>query len=59
MLQHYTSVNVLVCLHNYVTGFVKGGLIRASNFSTLRMCNAASIELTALKFGSSTFLSLY
>ena len=29
-------------LYNYVTGFVKRGLIHASNFSTLRTCNSAN-----------------
>ena len=38
----------------YVTGFAKSGLIHTSNFSTLRMCNSASIGPTALKFGSRT-----
>ena len=44
-----------------MTVFAKGGggLIHASNFSTLRMCNSASIGPTALKFGSRTFLSSY
>ena len=36
----------------YVTEFVKRGLIHASNFVTLKMCNSASIGRTALKFSS-------
>ena len=43
----------------YVTEFVKSGLIYASNFLTLRICNSASIGPTALKFGSRTFPSFY
>ena len=43
----------------YVTEFAKMGLIHASNFSTLRMCNSASIGPTALIFGNKSFLSLY
>ena len=42
----------------YVTEFVKRGLIHASDFSTLRMCNSASVGPTALKFGGRTFPSL-
>ena len=43
----------------YVTEFVKRGLIHASDFSTLRMCNSASVGPTALQFGGRTFPSLY
>ena len=43
----------------YVTEFAKRSLIHAFNFSTLRMCNSASVGLTALNFGSRPFLSLY
>ena len=43
----------------YVTEFAKRGLIHASNFSTLRMCNSASVGPRALKFGGRAFLSLY
>ena len=42
-----------------MTEFVKSGLIHASNFSTLRICNSACVRPTALKFGSRTFLSLH
>ena len=43
----------------YVTEFAKRGLIHASNYSTLRMCNSTSIGRTALIFGSKSFLSLF
>ena len=46
-----------VCI--YVIEFAKRGLIHASNFWTLRMCNSASVGPTALKFGGRPFLSLY
>ena len=54
-------------LRSYIATYVyiqydqicKKGLIHASNSSTLRMCNSASIGPTALKFSSRTFLSLY
>ena len=42
----------------YVTEFAKRGLIHASNFSTLRICNSAYVWTTALKLSSRTFLSL-
>ena len=42
-----------------VTEFEKRGLIHASDFSTLRMCNSASVGPTALKFGGRTVPSLY
>ena len=42
-----------------MTKFAKRGLIHASNFSTLRMCNSASVGSTALNFDSRTLLSLY
>ena len=42
-----------------VTEFAKRGLIHASSFLTLRICNSASIGPTALKFGTKPFLSLY
>ena len=35
------------------------GLIHASNFSNLRICNSACAGHAAMKFGSRTFLSLY
>ena len=46
-----------VCI--YVTEFAKRGLIHASDFSTLRICNSASVGPIALKFGGRTFPSLY
>ena len=46
-------------LWSYVTKFAKRGLIHAFNFSTLRMCNSASVGPTALKFRGRPFLSLY
>ena len=49
----------LIAIAKYVTKFAKRGLIHASNFSTLRMCNSTSIGPTALEFGSKSFLSLY
>ena len=57
-------VEVIVALRKVqswlnVTEFVKRGLIHASDFLTLRMCNSASVGLTALKFGGRTFPSLY
>ena len=67
---HYTYMGLLTAydLHNmneskfykyaYVTEFAKRGLIHASNFSTLRMYNSASIGPTALKFGNNSFPSL-
>ena len=42
-----------------MTGFVKRGLIHASNFSNLRICCSACIGSIALNTGSRTFLSLY
>ena len=56
----YVCISVLIIYAVlYVTEFAKRGLIHASNFSTLRRCNSASVGPTALKFGSSTLLSLY
>ena len=43
----------------YVTKFAKRGLIHASTFLTIRMCNSASVGPTALKVGGRPFLSLY
>ena len=43
----------------YVTELAKRGLIHASNFLTLRMCNSASVGPTTLQFGGRPFLSLY
>ena len=45
--------------YNIVIEYAKGGLIRTSIFSTLRLCNSACAWPTALKFGSRTFLSLH
>ena len=45
----YYSVNNY---HTYVTGFVKRGLIHASNFSTLKACNLAHVSLIPLKICS-------
>ena len=39
-----------------VTEFAKRGLIHASDFSTLRRCNSASVGPTALIFGSRILL---
>ena len=55
LLYHTSFINIPI----YVTEFEKKGLIHASNFSTLRMCNSASIGPTTLIFGSKSFLSLY
>ena len=38
-----------------MTKFVKRGLVHASDFSTLSICNSASIGPAALKFGSKLF----
>ena len=43
----------------YVTEFAKRGLIHASNFLTVRMCNSASVGPTALKFAGTLFPSMY
>ena len=48
-----------LCVYTYVTEFAKRGLIHASNFSNLRMCNSASVGPIALTFGGKPFLSLY
>ena len=40
-----------------VTEFAKRGLIHASDFSTLRRCNSASVGPTAMKFDRGTLLS--
>ena len=42
-----------------MTEFVKRGLMHASDVSTLRICNSASVGSTAMKFGGRTFSSLY
>ena len=47
------------CKLQVVLKFAKKGLIHASSFSTLRLCNSAFVWLTALKLGSRTFLSLH
>ena len=43
----------------YVIGFAKRGLIHASNFLTVRMCNSACVWPTDLKCGSRIVLSVY
>ena len=43
----------------YVIRFAKRGLIHASNFTTLRMCNSAHVLLTTLKFGTSVAFPIY
>ena len=42
-----------------VTEFAKRGLIYASNFSNLRLCNSACVRPTVLKIGNRTILSLH
>ena len=51
--------NIHIHTYVYVTGFAKRGLIHASNFATLRMCNSAHVLPTTLKFGTWPFLSLW
>ena len=54
-----TVFNIAMRFLPFVTEFAKRDLIHASDFSTLRMCNSASIGPTALKFGSKSFLPKY
>ena len=53
----FQNDNDTQCMDVYVTKFSKTGLIHASDFSTLRRCNSASVGPTALKFGRGTLLS--
>ena len=59
MTVFYWMVLLVRTYIQYVTEFAKRGLIHASDFSTLRMCNSASVGPTALKFGGRTFPSLF
>ena len=45
--------------HNNCDRICKKGSYTRIQFSTLRMCNSASVGPTALKFGGRPFLSLY
>ena len=58
---YFISLAIIVIFGQttYVTEFAKRDLTHASNFSTLRMCNSASVGPTALKFGGRPLLSLY
>ena len=53
----YNNTELEVSL--YLTEFTKRGLVHASNFSTLRLCNLTCLWPTALNFGGSTVLSLH
>ena len=58
ILSYKLAINVLHVMY-ICDRICEKGLIHASNFSTLRMCNSASVGPTALKFGGKLFLSLY
>ena len=45
-------MDIYIYIHIYVAEFAKRGLTHASDFSTLRRCNSASVGPTALKIGS-------
>ena len=45
------TIFIHIYTHIYVTGFAKRGLMHASNFSTLKICNLALVQPMALKFG--------
>ena len=38
-----TYVHMYKITHTYVTGFAKRGIVHASNFVTLRICNSAHV----------------